>query len=102
MARAKDSCCTELNSYWPGLSLPFLFPRILGRKDPIGFLKQKPGVCGGWTGTGRKGEGEAPAEEAGRIQGLQLTCCLLPRVCWYCRNRAPAPGEDVKVKNCKL
>lgn len=53
-------------------------------------------------GTERKEEGEEPAEEAARIQGLQLIHCLLPLVCWHCRNMAPAPGENVRVKNCKL
>lgn len=53
-------------------------------------------------GTERKEEGKEPAGEAVRIQGLQLICCLLPVVCTYCRNMAPAPGENVRVKNCKL
>lgn len=68
----------------------------------MGSLKLQPCVCGCWMGTERKGEGEEPAEEAERIQGLKVTSCLLSLPCWYCRNRAPAPGGGCQGQELQI
>lgn len=65
-------------------------------------LKEATLSLGMLTRPERKQEGEQPAEEARKIQGLGLVHCLLPLVCWYYRVMALAPGGTVKVKKVKL